>query len=53
MDQFYAVVEVDDEELSAILKKLNAAQEILYECYKKLQELNVLKLKKADTASGN
>lgn len=53
MEKYFALLQVDDEELEAILKDLADAQEKIWSCYSRLKEIGVVEIKKSEAASGN
>lgn len=53
MSKYLMQVSVQDGELESIMKELSDAQEKIYECYKRLENLGVLTIKKEKAVSGN
>jgi len=53
LSDFVVHISVPDGELDEIMKRLNEAQETIYQCYSRLEKLGVLRIEKKDTASGN
>lgn len=49
MNNYSIRIEVAVSEIENIFKELNEAQEKIYECYRKLQDLGVVTISKADT----
>ena len=52
MSKFLAEIEIDEGELEAIFKEMEAAKETIYRCYDRLRELGLVTIKK-EAASGN
>lgn len=53
MNKYSISIKAKDGELEEILKELNDAQEKIYRCYTRLQNLGVLIIDKEEAASGN
>lgn len=56
MDRIIAMMDIDDEKLEAVLRKLHDAEETIRDCYDELRNMGVVTLrreKKQDAASGN
>ena len=51
MDNRYIQIEIDDNKLKEIFDRLSAAQETIYDCYRELIELGVVKIKNASEIS--
>ncbi len=46
---FPLVMEVDDAEIKKIFEDLRAAQNIIWDCYNRLENLNVIRIARADS----
>lgn len=54
MERYMTIVEISEGKLDEIMNRMKKAQKEIYDCYRELQELGILKVKKEeDTTSGN
>ena len=51
METYLLQIEVDDRKLAAIFERIEKAQQEIWDCYRELQALGVVRMK--NTASGN
>ena len=53
MNNQYIQIEIEDNKLKEIFDRLSAAQETIFECYRELVELGVVKIKNASETTGD
>ena len=53
MSKLVACIALQDGKLDEIMKRLQAAQQEIYDCYRELDTLGVLRIEKESADSGN